>query len=101
MLGLYMQVVSQGKGALAGVLTPISSLADVQGKSFSGGPPILLLAEHVGGNEDIPEGIQVSWACINLQLGVVLLKEMGLRLASFLGQVCFHTYMHIATGGIK
>lgn len=54
-----MQIVSQGKGSLAGALTPTASLADVQGKSFAGGAPVLLLAEHVGGNEDIPEGIQV------------------------------------------
>ncbi|KAF5831865.1 glutathione synthetase ATP-binding domain-like protein [Dunaliella salina] len=52
------QVVSQGQGVLSGVLTPTASLADVQGKSFAEGAPTLLLAEHVGGNEDIPEGIQ-------------------------------------------
>eukprot|EP00200_Dunaliella_tertiolecta_P010550 CAMPEP_0202370036 /NCGR_PEP_ID=MMETSP1127-20130417/1744_1 /ASSEMBLY_ACC=CAM_ASM_000462 /TAXON_ID=3047 /ORGANISM="Dunaliella tertiolecta, Strain CCMP1320" /LENGTH=1145 /DNA_ID=CAMNT_0048965873 /DNA_START=13 /DNA_END=3450 /DNA_ORIENTATION=- len=52
------QVVSQGQGLLSGVLTPTASLADVQGKSYAEGPPTLLLAEHVGGNEDIPEGIQ-------------------------------------------
>lgn len=51
-------MVSQGAPGPVGEAQVIASLADVQGKSYP--HPVVLLAEHMGGNEDIPLGVTVS-----------------------------------------
>lgn len=43
----------------AGTLQVISSLADVQGQHFES--PVILVAEKVGGMEDIPANVQVGF----------------------------------------
>lgn len=46
-----------GAGPAVGVLLPVASLEEVQGRIFT--RPTLLLAERMGGNEDIPQNVQV------------------------------------------
>jgi hypothetical protein len=67
--------VSQGKGSLTGTLTLAASLADVQGKNFA--EPTLLLVESMGGNEDIPQGIEVGFLCVRVLLPLLLMESMG------------------------
>lgn len=52
---MNLQVVSQAPAV--GTLQVIASLADVQGQDFA--EPVILIAEEVGGMEDIPNNVQV------------------------------------------
>lgn len=47
------QVISRGEGQ--GMLEQVQSLREVQGKRFA--RPTVLLAKHVGGDEEVPEGV--------------------------------------------
>lgn len=52
----FMQVVSQSDAQ--GTVKVVSSLADVQGQNFDS--QTVLIAEKVGGNEDIPVSLEGS-----------------------------------------
>lgn len=54
------QVVSQPSAPVTGAVTRYDSLADIQGMTFES--PVVILAERLGGNEDIPAGV-VAGAC--------------------------------------
>jgi len=49
------QVISQGASSPTGKVLAIGSLAEVQGLHYAS--PTILVADHVGGDEDIPAGV--------------------------------------------
>jgi len=55
------QVVSQTPAPVIGAVTRYDSLAEIQGVTFES--PVVVLAERLGGNEDIPAGVVAgeSW----------------------------------------
>jgi len=81
------QVISPGRGG--GRLEAVESLESVQGKRFV--HPVVILADHVSGYEEIPEGV----TAILTADGVDVLSHLAIRARN--GRVLFATCYHQET----